>query len=47
MTALSQQLPLPLMLEFETIVGKVKNEDDLIEKAKNLLNELDLEAACG
>lgn len=34
----------PNMLEFETIVGKVKNEDDLIEKAKNLLNELDLEA---
>ena len=34
----------PNMLEFETIVGKVKNEDDLFEKAKNLLNELDLEA---
>ncbi|ACQ92013.1 rfaE bifunctional protein [Tolumonas auensis DSM 9187] len=34
----------PNMLEFETIVGKVKNEEDLIEKAKNLLNELDLEA---
>lgn len=34
----------PNMLEFETIVGKVKNEDDLIGKAKNLLNELDLEA---
>ena len=32
----------PNMLEFETIVGKVKNEDDLIEKAKNLLNELNL-----
>jgi rfaE bifunctional protein, domain I/rfaE bifunctional protein, domain II len=34
----------PNMLEFETIVGKVKNEDDLIEKAKKLLDELDLEA---
>ncbi len=34
----------PNMLEFETIVGKVKNEDDLIEKAKRLLDELDLEA---
>jgi D-beta-D-heptose 7-phosphate kinase / D-beta-D-heptose 1-phosphate adenosyltransferase len=34
----------PNMLEFETIVGKVKDEADLIEKAKNLLNELDLEA---
>jgi D-beta-D-heptose 7-phosphate kinase/D-beta-D-heptose 1-phosphate adenosyltransferase len=34
----------PNMLEFETIVGKVKNEDDLIAKGQVLLQELDLEA---
>ncbi len=34
----------PNMLEFEIIVGKVKDEADLIEKAQGLMRELDLEA---
>ncbi len=34
----------PNMLEFEIIVGKVKDETDLIEKAQGLMRELDLEA---
>ena len=34
----------PNMVEFEAIVGKVKNEEDLIAKGQALLQELDLEA---
>lgn len=34
----------PNMIEFETIVGKVKDEADLVEKAQNLMHELELQA---
>jgi D-beta-D-heptose 7-phosphate kinase/D-beta-D-heptose 1-phosphate adenosyltransferase len=34
----------PNMLEFETVVGKVKDEDDLVEKGQQIIEEFDFEA---
>ncbi|MFA1561605.1 bifunctional heptose 7-phosphate kinase/heptose 1-phosphate adenyltransferase [Aliivibrio fischeri] len=34
----------PNMLEFETVVGKVKDEDDLVAKGQQIIEEFDFEA---
>ena len=32
----------PNLKEFENIVGKIKNKDDLLKKSKNLIKKLDI-----